>query len=188
MLDFDIIQRLKEDDKEALTIIYNTHWKPLFISSYNLLKDKELCEEIVQDVFIDLWNHREKLEIRVSLKNYLYACTRYKGFSQLRKKKMIKVDLFEDLNKRFYYATPETKIMHEELVSQIDDIVNTLPKKCRIVYKLSRQKQLSHKEIAEKLDISTKTVENHITNALRTLRAALGYTFSMELMLFLFFK
>lgn len=180
-----LIDRLKKDDKKALAELYNAYWQPLFISSYNLLKDKELCEEIVQNVFIDLWNNREKIQIKISINSYLYACIRYKVFGQFRKKKMIKVELFDDLKKRFQYATPETKIIHKELVEQIDAIVETLPKKCRKVYRLSRNEQLSHKEIANQLNISTKTVENHITIALKAIREALGYMLSIELLLFI---
>jgi len=181
----EIIERLKNDDKKALTLIYNAYWKPLFLSSYNLLKNKELCEEIIQDVFVDLWNNREKIQIKISLNSYLYACTRYKVFAQFRKQKMIRVELYENLEKRFQHATPETKIMHKELVEQIDAVVKTLPKKCQNVYVLSRDEQLSHKEIAEKLNISTKTVENHIGLALKVLRGALGPMLSVELLIFM---
>lgn len=181
----EIIQRLRNDDKKALSLIYNAYWKPLFMSSYNLLKDKELCEEIIQDVFIDLWNNRANIQIKISLNSYLYACTRYKVFAQFRKQKITRVELFEDLKKRFQYSTPETKIMHKELVEQIDVVVETLPEKCRKVYILSRRNQLSHKEIAEKLNISTKTVENHISYALKALRKALGPMLGVELLLFL---
>ena len=180
-----LIERLKNGDKKALTELYNAYWKPLYISSYNLLKNKELCEEIIQDIFIDLWNNREKIQIKVSLNSYLYASTRYKVFGQFRKKKIVRVELFEDLKNRFQYATPETKLMHKELTEQINKIVKTLPEKCKRVYKLSRNKQLSHKEIAEKLNISTKTVENHISNALRVLRASLGNVMSLELLCFI---
>lgn len=181
----EIIQRLKNDDKKALTLVYDAYWKPLFLSSYNLLQNKELCEEIIQDVFIDLWNNREKIQIKISLNSYLYACTRYKVFAQFRKQKMIRVELYENLEKRFQYATPETKIMHKELIAQIEAVVETLPKKCQNVYKLSRHEQLSHKEIAKQLNISTKTVENHIGIALKALRNALGPVLSVELLLFI---
>ncbi|GAA4234590.1 RNA polymerase sigma-70 factor [Postechiella marina] len=183
--DQDIINQLKRGDKKALTKLYDSYWQALYISSYNLLKDKELCEEIIQDVFIDLWKSRATLEIKISLKAYLYACTRYKVFAQFRKNKMIRVELFDDLKKRFQYTNPETKIMHKELVEQISAIVETLPEKCKRVYKLSREEQLSHKEIAKKLNISTKTVENHITIALKALRKALGHMLSIELILFI---
>jgi RNA polymerase sigma-70 factor (ECF subfamily) len=173
--DFDIIQGLKTGDKKALIHLYDTFWKPLFISSFNLLKDKEVCEEIIQDVFIDLWNRRFEIEIKVSLKSYLYACVRYKVFSEFRKNKLLKVELLEEFDKHFQDATPETKIIYEELMHRVTKVVERLPKKCKMVYELSRNEQLSHKEIAEKLSISTKTVENHITNALKVLRTSLGH-------------
>tara|TARA_R110000868_G_scaffold358814_2_gene620534 strand:- start:207 stop:758 length:552 start_codon:yes stop_codon:yes gene_type:complete len=179
--DNDIIEGLKDDNKRALTILYDNYWKPLFISSYNLLKNREVCEEIIQDVFIDIWNKRAEIQIKVSLQSYLYACVRYKVFAEIRKNKIIRVELFEDLNNRFQYASPETKIMNKELKSHIKGVVENLPKKCKNVYKLSRHEQLSHKEIAEKLNISTKTVENHISNALRILRTSLGNVLSFLL-------
>ncbi|WP_405605785.1 RNA polymerase sigma-70 factor [Polaribacter sp. Asnod1-A03] len=172
--DKDILQGIKNGDKRALTVLYDTYWKVLYISSYNLLKDKEVCEEIIQDVFIDLWNKQKELEIKVSLKSYLYACVRYKVFAEFRKNKIIRVELFEDIDRRLQYSTPETKMMHDELEIQIKLIVASLPDKCKKVYQLSRNEHLSHKEIAEKLGISIKTVENHITNALRVLRTSLG--------------
>lgn len=185
VVDITLLQRLKKGDKKALTELYNSYWKPLYISSYNLLKEKELCEEIIQDVFIDFWNQRDKLQIKISVKSYLYACVRYKVFNEFRKTKMKNIELFEDLNDRFQYATPETKVMHQELVLQVETIVNTLPKKCQEVYRLSREKQLSHKEIAKKLNISTKTIENHITHALKILRTCLGHLLSLELLFYL---
>ena len=97
--DDKLLARLKDGDKKALTEIYNLYWKPLFVSSYNLLKNKEVCEEIIQDIFVDLWRNREKLQIRISLNSYLYACTRYKVFGHLRKTKITRVELYEDLKK-----------------------------------------------------------------------------------------
>jgi len=178
--DVEILQRLKKGDKKVLSELYDSYWKALFVSSYNLLNDKELCEEIIQDVFIDFWNSKEKLQIKISIKSYLYACVRYKVFNEFRKSRFKNVELFEELPQRFQYATPETKIMHKELIMQVDAIVKTLPKKCQEVYVLSRNNQLSHKEIAKKLGISTKTVENHITYALKVLRTALGHILSIE--------
>lgn len=181
--DLEVVQGLKADDKKALSSLYNQYWKILYVSSYNLLKDKEVCEEIIQDVFIDLWNKRKELQIKVSLKSYLYACVRYKVFAEFRSNKIMRVELFEELDKRLQYITPETKMMHKELTMHVKDIVETLPDKCKKVYILSRHEQLTHKEIAEQLGISVKTVENHITNALRILRAALGQVLFISLFL-----
>ncbi|MRX68357.1 RNA polymerase sigma-70 factor [Flavobacterium resistens] len=184
--DKTLIDRLRSGDESALTELYNAFWQALFVSAYNVIKDKELCEDIIQDIFLNIWTNREKLEIHISLKGYMYACARYQVFNHLRKNKdKIHVELFDDLEKRFQYTTPETQLMHEELVQQLHLIVETLPEKCQAVYKLSREEQLSHKEIAERLNISTKTVENHITKALQTIRLSMGSTLGVAMVLWL---
>lgn len=184
--DILLVDRLRNGDESALTELYNRFWQLLFMSSYNVIKDRELCEDIIQDIFMNIWHNREKLEIHISLKGYMYACARYQVFNHLKKNKdKIHVELFDDLEKRFQHSTPETEMMHDELVQQINLIIETLPDKCRIVYKLSREEQLSHKEIAERLDISTKTVENHITKALQVIRLSMGSTASMAMVIWL---
>lgn len=171
-----LLKRLKEDDESALTTIYNKYWKPLYNSAFNVLKNKELSEDVVQNIFISLWNNRKKLTIKVSLKSYLYTSTRYQVFAIIRKNKSIShIQLLDDLDNRIKRTSPETELMFKELVAQINTVVDSLPDKCRKVYKLSREKQLSHKEISLELNISTKTVENHISKALKTLKASLGY-------------
>ncbi|MDQ6470831.1 sigma factor [Flavobacterium sp. LHD-80] len=112
-----LIDRLRTGDESALTELYNTFWQALFMSAYNVIKDKELCEDIIQDIFLNIWTNREKLEIHISLKGYMYASARYQVFNHLRKNKdKVKVELFDDLEKRFQHTTPETELMHEELV------------------------------------------------------------------------
>jgi len=181
-----LVNRLRNGDESALTELYNKFWQLLFMSSYNVIKDKELCEDIIQDIFMNIWHNREKLEIHISLKGYMYACARYQVFNHLKKNKdKIHVELFDDLEKRFQHSTPETEMMHDELVQQINLIIATLPEKCQLVYKLSREEQLSHKEIAERLNISAKTVENHIARALQTIRLSMGSSVSVAMVLWL---
>jgi RNA polymerase sigma-70 factor (ECF subfamily) len=135
---------------------------------------------------MNIWHNREKIEIHISLKGYMYACARYQVFNHLRKNKdKVHVELFDDVEKRFLSTTPETQLMHDELVQQLNLIIAGLSEKCQTVYKLSREEQLTHKEIAERLNISTKTVENHITKALHTIRSSMGESMSMAMILWL---
>lgn len=171
--DVDLMDRMRSGDDIALKLIYNKYWNHLFNSAYNILRDQQACEDIIQDVFINLWNKRELIEIKVSLKSYLFASTRYEVYRQVRLGN-VREDIFDHVHERMTTATEYGNIEHRELLSQINSIVDNLSAKCKEVYKLSREEQLSHKEIASQLDISTKTVENHLNKALRQLRTSLG--------------
>ena len=171
--DVELMDRLRSGDDGALKLIYNKYWKPLFSSALNILQDQQVCEDIIQEIFINLWNKREKIEIKVSLKSYLFASIRYEVYRQIRFNS-VRVDLYDQVSARLESPSEYGNIEHRELLSQINSIVDNLSEKCREVYKLSREEQLSHKEIASQLDISTKTVENHINKALQQLRTSLG--------------
>ena len=171
--DKDLMERLRGGDDLALKLIYKKYWNQLFSSAYKMLQDQQACEDIIQELFINLWNKREQIEIKVSLKAYLYASARYEVYRQIRNGS-VREDIFENIHERLHTPSEYGNIEHRELLSQINSIVNNLSEKCKVVYKLSRDEQLSHKEIASKLNISPKTVENHLNKALRQLRISLG--------------
>lgn len=171
--DVELMGRMRSGDDTALKLIYKKYWNPLFSSAYNILRDQQACEDIIQDIFINLWNKREQIEIKVSLKSYLFASARYEVYRQVRYGS-VREDIFKNVHERLQTPSEYGNIEHRELLSQINSIVDKLSAKCKVVYKLSREEQLSHKEIASQLDISTKTVENHLNKALRQLRISLG--------------
>lgn len=169
----ELLFSLAKGDEDALKAIYLKFWKPLYLSAYNVLKDKEACEDIVQEIFIQLWHRRETVSISTSLAAYLFMSTRYQVF-HLIKKLPGKPELLENLEDRFLTDAPDIPLYAKDLRVRIDRAVERLPEKCRHVYKLSREQHLSYKAIATHLQISHKTVENHLSIALKKLQQALG--------------
>lgn len=172
--DLELLEGLKNDCRNSLEQLYLHYWEYLFNAAYNLLQDREACEEIVQDTFIALWEKRADLEIRSSLKSYLYGMIRFKVFNHLRSRNKIPHTPFlEELETRMQYSNADSELIFKEYQSFLETVIASLPVKCREVYQLSRIEELSHKEISERLNISPKTVENHINRALKTLRNAI---------------
>ncbi|MCK0131650.1 RNA polymerase sigma-70 factor [Flavobacteriaceae bacterium F08102] len=187
LLEQELLKRFNAGDEAALRYLYDTYWEQLYVSAYNLVKNREVCEDILQDIFIKLWDKRGNIVIKTSLKAYLHTSVLYKVYDYFRKNKgVFHEELIEDFDRKIQYTTPESKLIYEELVAHVNASIELLPPKCRAVFKLSREKQLSHKEIAAELNISVKSVESHITKALKHLRGSLSNIASVELALFIF--
>lgn len=184
--DDELLTLIKANDENAFKTLYDTYWEQLFISAYNILKNREVCEDIVQEIFIRFWANRESIQIKTSLKGYLHASVVYRVYDYFKKNKNVfKEEFFEAFDNRSQKSNPESQLIYTELCAQINFAVELVPKRSRIVYKLSREKQLSHKEISEKLNISTKTVEAHITKALKVIRSSMDLHNGFELILLL---
>jgi RNA polymerase sigma-70 factor (ECF subfamily) len=121
------------------------------------------------------------------LKAYLYASIRYEVYRQMRTGP-VRGDIYDDVLERIHTPAAYNNIEYKELIVQISSVVDTLPEKCRAVYKLSREECLSHKQIASQLNISTKTVENHLTKALQQLRTSINMLFLLQVVYFLIEK
>jgi RNA polymerase sigma-70 factor (ECF subfamily) len=167
--DEQLLRAMARGEHVALELLYTRYWQHLFMAAYNVLKNKSASEDIVQEAFVQVWQRREKLDIQTSLQAYLFSIIRYSVFRYI-KKEQAHSQVFENLEDRLQYITPEDIVVEKNIRSQVATIVNGLPEKCREIYILSREEQLSHNEIATRLNISTKTVENHITIALRKIR------------------
>jgi len=147
------------------------------ISTYSVLDDREVCRDIIQDVFMDLWLRRRTTFID-NLPAYLKVATRNKVFKHLRRGYITQKHL-DSLEKISFSDATEEMVNFNELAEIFEKKVTELPERCKEVFRLSRIENLSNKQIAEKLDISTKTVENQITKALKYLHKSLVYSVSI---------
>jgi len=165
---------IKQDQLGAFTEIYRRYWDGLYNSAYKRLHNHEACEEIVQDLFIKLWEKRNALVLTTGLSNYLYTAIKYRVIDHYRKQ--LVQENFLQLNGLAMLAdnSTEESIFLNDLVQHLEKVINSLPVKCRSVYRLSRMEHKTNKEIAIILNISEKTVEGHLTKALHTLRLNLS--------------
>lgn len=161
--------------KTAFETIFNEHYSNLCAYGNNFLKDIEASEEVVQEVFFKLWINRDSLEITTSLKSYLFRAVRNSSLNVLKH-----VGIREDYkqhNERIIQMeekSQEDQVIVSELEEKIRKAIDALPLERRKIFIMSRYDGLKYKEIAEKLGISVKTVENQMGSALKSLRTELA--------------
>jgi RNA polymerase sigma-70 factor (family 1) len=173
--DQQLIALLKDSSQPAFTQIYDRYQSLLFIYACKITKDENEAEDIVQEVLFYLWDKRHVLTFEHSLSSYLYSAVRYKFFNLLDRKK-VRVNYAESFQAFIDQDSVQADYMvrEKELSQLIEKEISLLPEKMREVFELSRKQHLSHKEIAERLGISEKTVKNQVNNALKSLRVRLG--------------
>ncbi len=174
--DDELLVLIKQDKLSAFKELYSRYWKKLYAEAYKRLSSKELAEEVVQELFTNLWMQRHVREIKSTVGGYLYNTVTNRVIDLYRK------EVIRNRHREAMIAVyPETDtatedtIMLRDLTYAIEAEVSLLPEKCRQVYELSRNEYKSNKEIALMLGISEKTVENHLTKALKRLRLGLGH-------------
>lgn len=170
------MERVKRSDYKAYKLLYERLWESLYIKAFSMLGDKDLAKDIIQNVWISFWERR--LEIKNdNIEGYLMNAVRFKIYNEFRNLKYQ-----HNLMQEFVYQLKSTPVTNnvEDLINfnatkkQIDVIVNRLPKRCKEVFELSRYEGMRNNEIAKKLNISQRTVETHISNALKILKSNLA--------------
>ena len=162
-----------QGDEKAFEALFRNYYPSLCQSANRLLNDPDEAEETVQNVFISLWEKRENMEIQVSVKSYLYRAVHNAALNRIKHRKVRKQYEEEQLA-MVSHAEPASHLsLENELERQIQDAIEGLPEQCRLVFKLSRFEELKYAEIAGRLGISVKTVENHMGKALKVLREKL---------------
>lgn len=174
----ELLILLQQSDQAAFTHIYNLYWKTCYFTAAQKLRNLSEAEEIVQDIFLDLWKRREELKISTCLSSYLFNCVKYRVINVLARRKL-HLQYRQQVHLPDTYSSTEQSLRLHELKEKIFQETSKLPEKCRIIFQLSREQGYSQKQIARKLNISQKTVESHMSHALRSLRTGLGNFFAM---------
>ncbi|RVT97323.1 RNA polymerase sigma-70 factor [Mucilaginibacter limnophilus] len=173
--DTELVALLKsEDNSGAFREIYNRYWGELYNTAYKRLKSYEIAEELVQDLFADLWLRRGSLNITTLLKAYLFGAMRYLIIKQIHlEMSESEYQIIAAMNNIIIDNSTEETIFVNDLYNRLQVQMDNLPTRCREVFDLSRNKHRTNKEIAHSLGITEKTVENQITRALRYLKTTL---------------
>jgi len=170
--DDELTLLLHKGDEAAFTQIYNRYWDKLYYIAYRLLKETNAAEEIVQEVFLTLWKNKESLTINC-INHYLAAMTRYAVYRYLSKEKQYRIKE-NNIALMNIEAICEIDVDNKILLEIITELSNKLPEKCRLVFQYNKLHDQSLSEVADKLNISQKTAEAHLTKALRIIRANMG--------------
>ncbi len=185
--DEQLLLQMAGGARQAFTELYKRYWEDLFITAAKALRGKEEAADVVQDVFLSLWNRRNELNIQGSLAAYLHTGVRYKCIHYIEKN-ITRRDYLVQLAE-VVISSPSTNaeinLQLKEIEQTVNKTVAKMPAKMQEVYKLSRQEHLSYKEISDCLNISVETVKKHIQHALNLIRKDMEpYTFIIIILVF----
>jgi len=162
----------EHNDQAAFEEIFTYYFPGLVSFAGNIVSDKQLAEEVVADVFLKMWQNRKTLISVRNFSHYLYTATKYTAISALRAKQSLCLEEIGD-DLLLTYTTPEAGLISDENVDIITKAINSLPAKCRLIFRLVKEEGLKYNEVANLLQLSVKTVESQMTIALKRVSDAL---------------
>lgn len=175
--DEQLIALIANDNQRAFCDLYEKYWQTLFSLVHKRLKSKEASEEIVQNVFMILWEKRRSLEIDC-ISKYLAAMTKYAVFHYIaNEKKRLEKESHSYFSAPNQHGNAELSLNNKLLLHIINNYANALPEKCRLVFRYNKIEDYSINETARILNITPKTAESHLTKALKFLRLRLHLLF-----------
>lgn len=171
--DLALFEKVKKDDLSAYEILFKKYYKELYRFAYNYLREQAPSEEMAQEVFLYLWEKREQIDIKTTLKTYLYSAVKNKCLNFIKYEVPRRHELEENHLALMVTHQPENSGDPEIMRKYIAEAIDQLPTKCKQIFVLSRNAGLTYEEIAEEMEISVKTVENQMSIALKKLRETL---------------
>ena len=166
-----LIQLMEKNDGKAFEEFFNMLYPRFYRYAFLYLKSDILCEEVVSDVFLKLWNIRHKLNEIKQLEFYLFRSVKNQALTYLKRnlKQPVAITAFIQ-SKLIDYREPENLLITAELAEKIEQAISSLPDKCEAIFRMVREDGLSYKHVAGLLDISPKTVDNQMNIALKRMR------------------
>jgi RNA polymerase sigma-70 factor (ECF subfamily) len=176
--DEKLMQEIRADNMYAFDALYVKYCKRVYKFAYSILKTREETENLMQDVFLNLWENRHKVEKDSSVKSYIFTITYHSAISVIRKKaRESEFVLYLKSVQKIDEEPVDVVLEYTELKNKVDEIINALPKRQKEVYQLHKVEALKYNEIAERLHISVNTIENHMSRALKAIREKIGNYF-----------
>lgn len=173
--DGELASFLRNSDEQAFTELYNRYWNKLLFIAGVKLRDLAIAEELVQDVFLDLWNRRLEIEFIGQPEAYLAVAMKYKVINaQAKIKRALEHQNQPGKHTAIGDNDVEKWLDFTALKERLEKLVSALPERCRLTYRLNREENMTYKEISSHLNISEKAVEANMSRALRSLKAGLS--------------
>lgn len=181
--DTELISGICRKDKQSFELLYKGYYRRLYILAFQYVRQQELAEELVNDVFMKFWNDADQLNIRQSLGSYLSRCTINTALNNIKKenRKAFHQEKFLSGYEEVEVENDEAQMLESKLI-RLEKALDSLPPQCRKVIMMSKFDKCKQQEIANTLNISVKTVKSHLTNGYEKIRVML----SKEQVLFLF--
>jgi RNA polymerase sigma-70 factor (family 1) len=170
-----LVQRLREADEAAFRRVYEMYKSKLYWYCLKFVKSSEIVEEIVQDVFVKLWEHKEFLQPDTSLGAFLYTLAKHRVLNHIKKEALHTSYIKEKIFTTNTSGNPtESEVEYADYMEAANIAITRLPAQRQLIFKMSRQEEMSNQEIAVALGISKNTVKVQLVKALKTLRTSLG--------------
>ncbi|GAA3582322.1 RNA polymerase sigma-70 factor [Snuella lapsa] len=166
--DKELFELVVLNNELAFKVLHDRYATKMFLYAFNIIKNKEVCEDMVQNIFIDVWNKRQNKSIN-NVKSYLFKSVKYKIFNYFRDQRISKEDITR-LNIIDVSISASQKMEYYQLEEAIHSSVDKLPKRCKQIFELSRFHYKTNKEISEELEISIQAVKNQISKALSLIK------------------
>lgn len=173
--DRDLALGIKKGDSRSFNLLYNKYSKKVYCFSLGYLKSESDAEEMMQSIFVKIWENRKDLREDLSINSFIFTITKNRILNVIRKRNNART--YIDYCKKHRYSDneqTEDKVYYNDLKHRADKAIEELPPRRKQIYKLSREKGLTYKEIADEMGISIKTVENQMVSALKYLKKEIG--------------